>query len=123
MSDRYEQLAMRRRQLLLRSERLRGELAADRMVVMEALSGIDRAVSTARRFARPALLAGGVALALALFTRRRRRSRYEARAMARAGASAGGFAMRGLRWITLARRLLALLTVARAVARARRAQT
>ncbi len=110
MSDRIDELARRRRQLLLRSERLRAELAADQRVVVDTLSGVDRAVSTAKRLA-PFLLAGGGLLLLTLF-RGRRGSGVSARPV--------GLAMRSLAWIALARRALTVLTLIRAVSRSRR---
>jgi hypothetical protein len=111
MPDRIDELAMRRRQLLLRSERLRADLAADQRVVVETLSGVDRAIGTARRLA-PFLLAGGGVLLLTLLRGRRR-----------AGPRPVGFAMRSLALIALARRALTVLTLVRAVARSRRGHT
>jgi hypothetical protein len=104
MSDRFEQLEMRRRQLLLRSERLRADLAADQRVVLETIGGFDRAFGVAKRLASPVLLAGGGALLLGLFKRFR----------------PVGFAMRGLAWITLAKRLLTVITLVRAATASRR---
>jgi hypothetical protein len=120
MSDRLEQLALRRRQLLLQSERLRADFGADQRVVLDALKGVDRAVGTVRRFAPPALLAGGGLLLLALLRRRPRAAAVAG--VAAAGARPMTLAMRSLAWVTLARRLLTIITVARAVARARRAR-
>jgi hypothetical protein len=111
MSDRIDELATRRRQLLLRSERLRAELAADQRVVVDTLSGVDRAVSTARRLA-PFLLAGGGGLLLLTLLRGRRGPR--------AGPRPVGLAMRSLALIALARRALTVLTLIRAVTRSRR---
>jgi hypothetical protein len=107
MGDRFDQLEMRRRQLLLRSERLRADLAADNRVVMEAIGGVDKVLGTARRLASPVLLAGGGALLLALFKRFR----------------PVGFAVRGLAWITLAKRLLTVVSLARAATAASRRRT
>lgn len=104
MGDRFDQLEMRRRQLLLRSERLRADLAADNRVVMEAIGGVDKVLGTARRLASPVLLAGGGALMLGLFKRFR----------------PVGFAVRGLAWITLAKRLLTVVSLVRAATAARR---
>jgi hypothetical protein len=104
MGDRFDQLEMRRRQLLLRSERLRADLAADNRVVMDAIGGVDKAIGTARRLASPVLLAGGGALLLALLKRFR----------------PVGFAVRGLAWITLAKRLLTLASLIRAATASRR---
>src|ERR1051325_4218269 len=105
MGDRFDQLEMRRRQLLLRSERLRADLAADNRVVMEAIGGIDKVIGTARRLASPVLLAGAGALLLGLFRRFR----------------PVGFAMRGLGWISVAKRLLTVLSLIRAATASRRA--
>jgi hypothetical protein len=110
VGDRIDELEMRRRQLLLRSERLRAELAADQRVVADTLSSVDRAVSTAKRLA-PLLLAGGGILLFTLM-RGRRSPRGAPRRM--------GFAMRSLALITLARRALTVFTLVRAVARSRR---
>jgi hypothetical protein len=104
MGDRFDQLEMRRRQLLLRSERLRADLAADNRVVMEAIGGVDKVLGTARRLASPVLLAGGAALALGLFKRFR----------------PVGFAVRGLAWISLAKRLLTVLSLIRVATASRR---
>lgn len=110
MSDRIDELATRRRQLLLRSERLRAELAADQRVVVDTLSGVDRAVGTAKRVA-PLFLAGGGILLLFTLLRGRRGAGVSARPV--------GLAMRSLAWIALARRALTVLTLIRAVTRSR----
>jgi len=104
MGDRFDQLEMRRRQLLLRSERLRADLAADQRIVLEAIGGVDKVIGTARRLASPVLLAGGGALLLGLFKRFR----------------PVGFAVRGLAWISVAKRLLTVLTLIRAATASRR---
>jgi hypothetical protein len=104
VSDRIDQLEMRRRQLLLRSEGLRADLAADQRVIEDAISGIDRMVGKVRSLAMPVLLAGAGALFFAVLRRRIRPV---------------GFAMRGLMWISLARRLLAVFTLVRAATRSR----
>jgi hypothetical protein len=106
MSQRVDELQLRRRALLVRSERLRADLAADQRVMLEALSGVDRAISTARRLAPPVLLAGGVALLLAFV----RRSRPVARA---------GFAMKALFWVSMVKRALPFVQLARSVWRSR----
>lgn len=106
MSDRFEQLEMRRRQLLVRSARLRADLAADHQVILDTIGGVDRIVGRVRgllSLAAPLLLAGGGALVFGLF----RRSR-PARA-----------AVRGIAWLTMARRLLTVLSIARAFMRSR----
>ncbi len=76
--------------------------------MLDALSGVDRAISTARRLAPPLLLAAGGALLLRMF----RRSRPLAR---------GGFAMKALFWVSMAKRALPFVTVARNLWRARTA--
>ena len=106
MSDRLEELAMRRRRLLLRSERLRADLAADQRVMMEALSGVDRAISIARQAAKPLLLVGAGALLLRLF----RKSRPVA---------GTGFAMKALFWVSTVRRALPFVAMARQMWRSR----
>jgi hypothetical protein len=106
VSDRFEQLELRRRQLLVRSARLRADLAADQQVIHDAIDSVDRAIGRVRSiasFASPLLLAAGGALLLGLFRRFR-----PARA-----------AVRGFRWLTMARRLLTLLSIVRAVAQSR----
>jgi hypothetical protein len=122
MRDRLEELQLRRRQLLLRSERLRGELAVDQQLMLDALSGVDRAVATARKLAPPFLLIAGGALAFRLFRRSRR---GPAVAVAAGGAAAGrraGFAARALFWISVARRILPYVPLARALWRSRFSQ-
>lgn len=106
MSHRIDQLALRRRQLLLRNERLRADLAADQRVVLSALSGVDRAVSIARTLASPVLMSLAGAFVMRFF-RRTRPTR---------------FAMRGLMWISTAKRVLAILSVLRTLLRSRRPQ-
>jgi hypothetical protein len=100
MSDRLDELAMRRRALLLRSERLRADLAADQRVLLDAVSGIDRIYSTARRAAPPLLMLGAGALLLRLF----RRSRPAGRS---------GIAMKALFWISMCRKALPYVTLAK----------
>jgi hypothetical protein len=114
MSDRLEELAMRRRRLLLRSERLRADLAADQRVMLDALSGVDRAIHTARKAAKPALLIGAGLLLFKLI-RGRRASR-----VGRAGAGAGGgLVMRALFWLSIAQRALPYVSLARNLWRSR----
>ena len=108
MSQRLEELQMRRRALLLRSERLRKEVAAEQRVMLDALSGVDRAISTARRLAPPFLLAAGGALLFRIFRRSRPGSR-------------SGFAMKALFWVSMAKRALPYVTLARNLWRARTA--
>jgi hypothetical protein len=112
VSDRFEQLDMRRRQLLVRSARLRADLAADQQVILDAIGGVDRILGKARTiasFVSPLLLAGGGALLLRLITGSR----------AARPARAAGMVGRGLSWLTRARRLLTLLSIVRAVIAAR----
>jgi len=109
MKHRLDELAMRRRRLLLRSERLRADLRADRVVLMDALSGVDRAFSFARSAAPPLLLAGAGALILRLL----RRSRP---------AAGAGLAMKALFWVSMARRLLPYVTLIRRMWRSRSSQ-
>ncbi len=96
MSQRLEELQMRRRALLLRSERLREEIAAEQQVMLDALSGIDRAVSTARRLAPPLMLVGGGCAPASHVPRRSRR------------AAGAGLAVKALFWVSMAKRALAL---------------
>jgi len=112
MSDRIEELAMRRRRLLLRSERLRAELAADQRVMLDALSGVDRAISTARKAAKPALLIGGGLLLFKLLRGRRARA-------AGAAAAGGGLLMRALFWVSMVQRALPYVSLARNLWRSR----
>jgi|GEM_PF-2667938 len=114
MPGRFEELAMRRRRLLLRSERLRADLSADQRVVMDAIGGFDRAVSKARRFASPVMMGVAALAAVRLLRRGRRASAVAARP------GRGGLAMRGLMWLSLARRLLPYVGLVRAALRARR---
>jgi hypothetical protein len=112
VSDRFSQLELRRRQLLVRSTRLRADLAADQQVIVDAIGGIDRIVGKVRAIASlasPLLLAGGGALLLRLLrgSRAPRRTR------------AAGLMGRGIAWLARARRLLTLLSIIRAVAAAR----
>src|SRR5262245_34103016 len=129
MSDRLEELAMRRRRLLLRSERLRAELAADQQVMLDALSGVDRAIHTAKKAAKPIFLVGA-GLMLFKLIRGRRGGRRGAAAGLRglAGATAGegagraagsGLLMRALFWISVAQRALPYVSLARNLWRSR----
>ena len=126
MSDRLEQLQLRRRQLLLRSERLRADLAADQQVMLDALSGVDRAVATARRFAPPFLLIAGGALMFRWLRGSRRRAGIQDVGDGLAvGATAGrraGFAAKALFWISVARRVMPYLPLAKALWRSRFSQ-
>src|SRR3954468_617503 len=100
MSDRLEDLAMRRRRLLLRSERLRADLAADQQVMLDALSGVDRAISTARKAAKPVFLVGAGLLLFKLLRRGRART------------AGGGLLMKALFWVSTAQRVLPYLSLA-----------
>jgi hypothetical protein len=116
VSDRFEQLELRRRQLLVRSARLRADLAADQQVILDALGGVDRVLGRVRSiisFASPLLLAGGGALLLRLL----RGSGRAARPARAAGVA--GMVARGATWLSRARRLLTVLSIIRAVARSR----
>jgi hypothetical protein len=109
VSDRFEQLEMRRRQLLIRSARLRADLAADQQIILDTIGGVDRIVGRVRgiaSLASPLLLVGGGALLFALLKRFR-----PARA-----------AVRGFAWLAMARRLLPLVSIIRAVMRSRSRQ-
>lgn len=124
MSDRLEELAMRRRRLLLRSERLRADLAADQQVMLDALSGVDRAISRARRAAKPIFLVGAGLLLLRLIRGPRRGSVGVARAagVGRAGAAAAagrGLLVRALFWLSIAQRALPYVSLARNLWRSR----
>jgi hypothetical protein len=115
VSDRFEQLEMRRRQLLVRSARLRADLAADQQVILNAIGGVDRAIGRVRGIlsvASPLLLAGAGALLLRLFKRS-----PPARVASR-GVTAS-VAARAAGWLSMARRLLTILSIVRAVARSR----
>src|SRR6185369_10299829 len=118
MSDRLEELAMRRRRLLLRSERLRAELAADQQLMLDALSGVDRAISTARKAAKPALLVGAGLLLFKLIRGRRSPAAATAR-FAGGGAAGGSLLMRALFWVSMAQRALPYVSLARNLWRSR----
>jgi hypothetical protein len=107
MSDRIEELAMRRRRLLLRSERLRAELAADQQVMLDALSGVDRAIATAKKAAKPVMLVGAGLLLFKLLRR------------GRASTAGGGLIMKALFWVTAAQRFLPYISLARNLWRSR----
>jgi hypothetical protein len=107
MSDRLEELAIRRRRLLLRSERLRAELAADQQVMLNALSGVDRAISTARKAAKPVFLVGAGLLLLKLLRRGRART------------AGSGFLTKTLFWVSAAQRALPYVSLLRNLWRSR----
>ena len=115
MSDRLEELAVRRRRLLLRSERLRADLAADQQVMLDALSGVDNAISKAKQMAKPALLIGG---ALLLFKLIRGGGRGKGTAGA-AGRGASGFTMKALFWLSVVQRAMPYISLARNLWRSR----
>jgi hypothetical protein len=103
MGHRLRELEMRRQRLLLRSERLRAELASDQRYVLQALGGFDRFLTIAKGFAKP-LLFSGAGLLLLSFLRRARPAR---------------FAMRTLVWVSMARKLLPFVGLIRAFVRSR----
>ena len=113
MSDRLDQLAMRRRALTLRSERLRADLAADQQVMLNALSGVDRFYHGARRAAPKVLLVGAGLLLFRLVTRRR---------PVRTAARNAGFLARALFWVSMARRVMPYLPLVKALWRSRFSQ-
>ncbi|MBX5461743.1 MAG: hypothetical protein IRZ28_11720 [Steroidobacteraceae bacterium] len=112
MRDRIDELALRRRELLLRSQQLRADLGESQRVVLAGLAGVERAYATAKRFAKPVLLAGAGVLLLR-FVRRRRRP------VPQLVKSTAGV----LTWLGLARRLITLLPLIRAVIQARAARS
>ncbi len=101
--DRLDELAMRRQELLLRSQQLRADLAADQRYVIEALSGLDRFASIAKNVSKPIAL-GAAALLMLSFMRRARPA---------------AFAMRALVWVSMARRLLPIVGLVRTFMRSR----
>ena len=103
MSDRFIELETRRRQLLLKSARLRADLAADHRIVLDTIGGVDRVFGVAKSLLSPVLLAGGGALLLGVLKRFR----------------PAGFAMRGLVWVSMAKRLLTVFSLVRAATRSR----
>ncbi len=123
MSNRLAELATRRRQLLIRSDRLRAELAADQEVMLEALSGIERAIHRVKRAAKPVFLAGAGLLLLKLL-RGRGKVAAGMGGRAAAGLAAGGGRSRGLLMrmillISTVRRALPYLSLARSLWRSR----
>jgi hypothetical protein len=119
MSDRLEELAMRRRRLLLRSERLRAELAADQQLMLDALSGVDRAISTAKKAAKPVFLVGAGLLLLKLIRGPRRTSLPAVGAAGLAAAGGRSLMTRALFWISIAQRALPYVSLARNLWRSR----
>jgi hypothetical protein len=107
MSNRLEELATRRRRLLLRSERLRAELAADQQVMLAALSGVDRAISVAKKAAKPVFLVGAGLLLLKLLRRGRVRT------------AGSGFLIKAMFWVSAAQRALPYVSLARNLWRSR----
>jgi hypothetical protein len=90
MSERFDQLSARHRQLRLRSEVQRRELSGVIEDVKQRLSSVDQSVAALRRFVRhPAVIAGGVAF-VAMIGPRRLLS----------------VASRGAMWLPLARELV-----------------
>ncbi|MEJ1966478.1 MAG: hypothetical protein WDO56_35045 [Gammaproteobacteria bacterium] len=109
MSQRLDELAMRRRKLLLHSERLRADLAADQRVMLEALSGVDRAYAVAKRAAAPLLMVGAGALLFRLLRR------------SRPGRGAG-LTMKALFWVSMAQKALPYAGLVRNLWRSRSAR-
>jgi hypothetical protein len=106
MDHRLDELALRRKRLLLKSARLRADFAADQRYVLQTISGVDKYYAIARGLARPVLF-GGLGLLLVKVLSRGRR------------AAGAGFAMRALMWVSVAKRLLPLVGIARAFVRSR----
>ena len=99
MSKRAEELAMRRRALEVRSERLRRDLAADAEVVSDTVARADRMIEGTRRYGSPALLSlGGLAVVFLLAS--------PARSI--------GLVSRGLMVLAMARRALGIYRSLRA---------
>jgi len=124
MSNRLAELATRRRQLLIRSDRLRAELAADQEVMLEALSGIERAIHRVKRAAKPVFLAGAGLLLLKLLRGRGKVAagmggRAAAAGLATAGGRSRGLLMRMILLISTVRRALPYLSLARSLWRSR----
>ena len=88
------ELEMRRRLLVLRSERLRGELVEEGYRVQHALGSIDRAVALVRRVATQPTLLAAAAAGLFLFRRPLRTAVWGTKVAA---------------YVSLARRILGLL--------------
>jgi hypothetical protein len=114
MSDRTEELAMRRRRLQLRSEQLRAELAADQQGMRHALRGVDRAISAARKAAKPVFLVGAGLLLFKLL-----RGRRAPRVAAPRLSARRGLMMRALFVLSVARRALPYVSLARNLWRSR----
>ena len=117
MGDRLEELALRRKMILLRSERLRADLAADQRYVLQSLSGFERFVNIARGVGKP-LLMGGLGAMLLRFIRRPRRG-GRGRGEADGAESRWALLPRALVWISTARRLLPLVGLCREFLRSR----
>ncbi len=113
MTQRRAQLEARRQELVLRSQHLRMELAADQRLMAAALSGVERALEVVKRLARPTLLVGGAVLLVRLL--RRRRVPSASRAIRPAS-----LATRSLAFVSLVRRAISVIGVIRALAAARR---
>ncbi len=111
MSERLDELATRRRMLLIRSERLRADLAADQKVLLDALSGVDRAYSMARKATTPLLFVGAGLMLIKVFRR--------GRSVTAGGA---GLAMKALFWVSMAQRALPYVSLVRNLWRSRSSQ-
>jgi hypothetical protein len=112
MRDRIDELQQRRRELLLRSDRLRADLGETHRVLLASLAGVERTLFRARRLAKPVLLAGAGALLLRFVRRRLRPAPKPVKS-----------AVSGLMWLGIARRLITLLPLIRAVIQARAARS
>lgn len=113
MSHRIDELAMRRRALLLRSERLRADLAVDQRAMHDALSGVERFVATARRAAPSFLAVAGGLLLFRLLRRSRRVTGGAQRPHQRS------LLVKALFWVSMARRLMPYAPLIREVWRSR----
>jgi hypothetical protein len=115
MGHRLAELEMRRRRLLLKSARLRSEFGADQRYLLQTLSGVDRYYSIARGVVKPVALVGAGLLILKFLRRRRRSDRDDEES----AGGVGGFAARALVWVSMARRFLPLVGLARAYMKSR----
>ena len=98
---------MRRRRLLVRSERLRSDLAADQRLMLDALSGVDRAINTARKVAKPVALIGAAFVLFKLLRRGRART------------AGGGVLVKALFWVSMVQRALPYVSLVRNLWRSR----
>ncbi|MEP7245347.1 MAG: hypothetical protein ABI885_16965 [Gammaproteobacteria bacterium] len=117
MGGRLDELALRRKMLLLRSERLRSDLATDQRYVLQSLSGLERYVSIARGVGKPLLMGGLGAMLLGFLRRRRPRGRGGGSEYG--SESRWALIPRALVWVSTARRLLPLVGLCREFLRSR----